>query len=347
MSGFLVLEDGTFFRGRSVGALGVAFGEAVFTTAMTGYQEVVTDPSYSEQLLAFTAPMVGNYGVSPTRSESAQVHARAVLMRRASGADWPRWLAAQDVVALEEIDTRSLVVFLRERGSMRAAAVAGAASVDAVVAEVRAQASMEGRALVAGVSSPEPYRIGRRGVPIAVIDYGCKHSILRRLAAAGARVTVWPHDTDAPTILASKPAGVLLSNGPGDPAALTQEAAVVRELLGRVTILGICLGHQLLSLAAGLATFKLPFGHRGANHPVLDLATNRVLVTSQNHGFAVRGDGPAVTHVSLYDGTVEGLALPDERASSVQFHPEAGPGPHDAWPILEAWVEEVRYAEAA
>jgi carbamoyl-phosphate synthase small subunit len=347
MSGFLVLEDGTVFRGRSVGALGVAFGEAVFTTAMTGYQEVVTDPSYSEQLLAFTAPMVGNYGVSPTRSESAQVHARAVLMRRASGADWPRWLAAQDVVALEEIDTRSLVVFLRERGSMRAAAVAGAASVDAVVAEVRAQASMEGRALVAGVSSPEPYRIGRRGVPIAVIDYGCKHSILRRLAAAGARVTVWPHDTDAPTILASKPAGVLLSNGPGDPAALTQEAAVVRELLGRVTILGICLGHQLLSLAAGLATFKLPFGHRGANHPVLDLATNRVLVTSQNHGFAVRGDGPAVTHVSLYDGTVEGLALPDERASSVQFHPEAGPGPHDAWPILEAWVEEVRYAEAA
>jgi carbamoyl-phosphate synthase small subunit len=347
MSGLLVLEDGTVFRGRSVGALGVAFGEAVFTTAMTGYQEVVTDPSYSEQLLAFTAPMVGNYGVSPTRSESAQVHARAVLMRRASGADWPRWLAAQDVVALEEIDTRSLVLFLRERGSMRAAAVAGAASVDAVVAEVRAQASMEGRALVAGVSTPEPYRIGRRGVPIAVIDYGCKHSILRRLAAAGARVTVWPHDTDAPTILASKPAGVLLSNGPGDPAALTQEAAVVRELLGRVTILGICLGHQLLSLAAGLATFKLPFGHRGANHPVLDLATNRVLVTSQNHGFAVRGDGPAVTHVSLYDGTVEGLALPDERASSVQFHPEAGPGPHDAWPILEAWVEEVRYAEAA
>jgi carbamoyl-phosphate synthase small subunit len=347
MSGFLVLEDGTVFRGRSVGALGTAFGEAVFTTAMTGYQEVVTDPSYSEQLVAFTAPMVGNYGVSPTRSESAHVHARAVLMRRASGADWPRWLSAQGVVALEEIDTRSFVLCLRERGAMRAAAVAGAASVDAVLAEVRAQGSMEGRALVAGVSTPEPYRIGRRGVPVAVIDYGCKHSILRRLAAAGARVTVWPHDTDAPTILASKPAGVLLSNGPGDPAALAQEAAVVRELLGRVTILGICLGHQLLSLAAGLATFKLPFGHRGANHPVLDLATNRVLVTSQNHGFAVRGDGPAVTHVSLYDGTVEGLALPDERASSVQFHPEAGPGPHDAWPLLEAWVEEVRYAEAA
>jgi carbamoyl-phosphate synthase small subunit len=347
MSGFLVLEDGTVFRGRSVGALGVAFGEAVFTTAMTGYQEVVTDPSYSEQLVAFTAPMVGNYGVSPTRSESAHVHARAVFMRRASGADWPRWLSAQGVVALEEIDTRSLVLRLREGGAMRAAAVAGAASADAVLAEVRAQASMEGRALVSEVSTPEPYRIGKKGLPIAVVDYGCKHSILRRLTAAGASVTVWPHDTDAPTILASKPAGVLLSNGPGDPAALPQETAVVRDLLGRVNILGICLGHQLLSLAAGLTTFKLPFGHRGANHPVLDLAANRVLVTSQNHGFAVRGDGPAVTHVSLYDGTVEGLALPDERASSVQFHPEAGPGPHDAWPLLEAWVEEVRYAEAA
>ena len=347
MSGFLVLEDGTVFEGRSVGALGIAFGEAVFTTAMTGYQEVVTDPSYSEQIVAFTAPMLGNYGVSPARSESARVHARAVLMRRAGGSDWPRWLAAQGNVALEDVDTRSLVLHLRARGAMRAATVAGAASVEAVLADVRAQASMEGRALVAGVSTTDPYTVGRSGVPIAVVDYGCKHSILARLSASGAKATVWPHDTDADTILASRPAGVLLSNGPGDPAALSGQAAVVRELIGRVPLLGICLGHQLLSLAAGLETYKLPFGHRGANHPVLDLAANRVLVTSQNHGFAVRGEGPAVTHVSLYDGTVEGLALPDERASSVQFHPEAGPGPHDAWPLIERWVEEVRYAEAA
>ena len=347
MSGFLVLEDGTVFEGRSVGALGIAFGEAVFTTAMTGYQEIVTDPSYAEQLVAFTAPMVGNYGVSPTRSESPRVHARAVLMRRAGGADWTRWLDAQGIVALDEIDTRSLVLHLRSRGAMRAAAVAGAASVDAVLADVRGQASMEGRALVAGVSTPEPYTVGRSGIPIAVLDYGCKHSIVHRLATCGARVTVWPCHTEADTILESKPVGVLLSNGPGDPAALPEQTAVVRELLGRVPLLGICLGHQLLALAAGLATFKLPFGHRGANHPVLDLASNRVLVTSQNHGFAVRGEGPAITHVSLYDGTVEGLALPDERASSVQFHPEAGPGPHDAWPLIEAWVEEVRYAEAA
>jgi carbamoyl-phosphate synthase small subunit len=347
VSGFLVLEDGSLFRGRSVGALGVAYGEAVFTTAMTGYQEVSTDPSYAAQLVAFTAPMVGNYGVSPTRSESQRAHARAVLMRRATGEEWPRWLAAQGVVALEEIDTRSLVLRLRERGAMRAAAVAGQASVAEVLGRVRAQAPMEGLALVEAVSTPKPYRVGRGPVRVAVLDYGCKRSIFSRLNACGAQATVFPHDTDAETILASNPAGVLLSNGPGDPAALPEEVAVVRELLGRVPVLGICLGHQLLALAAGLTTFKLPFGHRGANHPVLELATSRVLVTSQNHGFAVAGDGPAVTHVSLYDGTVEGIALPGERARSVQFHPEAGPGPHDAWPLLEAWVEELRYAEAA
>ncbi|HET9213940.1 MAG TPA: glutamine-hydrolyzing carbamoyl-phosphate synthase small subunit [Gaiellaceae bacterium] len=347
MSGFLVLEDGSVFRGRSIGALGVAHGEAVFTTAMTGYQEIVTDPSYAEQLVAFTAPMVGNYGVSPQRSESARTQARAVLMRRATGEDWPRWLQAQGIVALEEVDTRALVVRLRERGAMRASAVAGAASVEEVLAAVRAQESMAGRALVAGVSTPEPYRVGRGPTPVAVFDYGCKRSIVERLAASGVEATVWPHDTDAGTVLASRPAGVLLSNGPGDPAALPAQVEVVRELLGRVPLLGICLGHQLLALAAGLETFKLPFGHRGANHPVLELATSRVLVTSQNHGFAVRGEGPEVTHVSLYDGTVEGLALPGRRARSLQFHPEAGPGPHDAWPEIEGWVAEIRYAQAA
>ncbi len=347
MSGFLVLEDGSVFRGRSVGALGVAHGEAVFTTAMTGYQEVVTDPSFSEQLVAFTAPMIGNYGVSPQRSESSRSHARAVLMRQATGSDWTRWLQGQGIVALEEIDTRALVIRLRERGAMRAAAVAGAASFEQVLADVRAQAPMAGRALVAGVSTREPYRIGHGDVRVALLDYGCKRSIVDRLAAAGAEVTVWPHQTDADTILASRPNGLLLCNGPGDPAALAGEVDVVRELLGRVPILGICLGHQLLAQAAGFETFKLPFGHRGANHPVLELATGRVLVTSQNHGFAVKGDGAAVTHVSLYDGTVEGLALPDEHARSLQFHPEAGPGPHDAWPEIEAWVEELGYAAAA
>jgi carbamoyl-phosphate synthase small subunit len=347
VSGFLVLEDGALFRGRSVGALGGAYGEVVFTTAMTGYQEIVTDPSYAEQLVCFTAPMVGNYGVSPRRSESTRAHARAVLMRRATGEEWARWLAAQGVVALEEVDSRALVLHVRERGAMRGAAVAGAASVDEVLTTVRAQPAMAGRALVAGVSTPEPYIVGRPGLCVAVLDYGCKRSIFARLNACGVQATVWPHDVDADSILESRPAGVVLSNGPGDPVALPEQVAVVRELLGRVPILGICLGHQLLGLAAGFRTFKLPFGHRGANHPVLELASSRVLVTSQNHGFAVAGDGPAVTHVSLYDGTVEGIALPDEHARSVQFHPEAGPGPHDAWPYLEEWVDELSYAQAA
>jgi carbamoyl-phosphate synthase small subunit len=312
---------------------------------MSGYQEIVTDPSYAEQLVAFTAPMMGNYGVSPRRSESTRAHARAVLMRRATGDEWPRWLTAQGVVALEEIDTRALVLRVRERGAMRAAAVAGRASVEEVLAQVRLQTTMAGRALVAGVSTREPYSFGRGAPEVAVLDYGCKRTILSRLNASGAGARVWPHDTDAGTILGSKPAGVLLSNGPGDPAALPEQVNVVRDLLGRVPILGICLGHQLLALAAGYETFKLPFGHRGANHPVLEIATNRVLVTSQNHGFAVDGTGPEVTHVSLYDGTVEGLAL--EGAASVQFHPEAGPGPHDARPLIERWLEGLAHAAAA
>ena len=345
MRDFLLLEDGTVFAGRSAAAEGIAYGEAVFTTAMSGYQEIVTDPSYAEQLVCFTAPMVGNYGVAEARSESAAVHARGALMRRAGGEEWTRWLVANGVVALEEIDTRSIVLHLRERGAMRAAAVAGEASPKEVLADVCAHESMAGRALVAQVSTREPYRIGGRGPEIAVVDYGAKRSIFSRLGAAGARVTVWPHDADADSILASRPVGVVLSNGPGDPAALPDQVAIVRELLGRVPILGICLGHQLLGLAAGLGTFKLPFGHRGANHPVLEIKTNKVLVTSQNHGFAVEGDAPEVTHVSLYDGTVEGLAF--EGARSLQFHPEAGPGPHDAWPLIESWVQELGLAEAA
>jgi carbamoyl-phosphate synthase small subunit len=291
--------------------------------------------------------MVGNYGVAEERSESSRVHARAVLMRQSGGDEWAKWLAERGIVALEEVDTRSLVLHLRERGAMRAAAVAGEASVEEVLAGVRSRAAMEGRALVAGVSTEKPYRLGRGRRHVAVLDFGIKQSILNRLVAAGVEATIFPHDVDADTVLRARPDGVLLSNGPGDPAVLTDEIAVVRELLGRVPVLGICLGHQLLALAAGHATFKLPFGHRGANHPVLDIGTNRVLVTSQNHGFAVEGDGPEVTHVSLYDGTVEGLSLPGDRARSLQFHPEAGPGPHDAWPLLEGWVEELGLAEAA
>jgi carbamoyl-phosphate synthase small subunit len=347
MTGFLALEDGTVFRGEAVGAEGFAFGEAVFTTAMTGYQEVVTDPSYAEQIVCFTAPMVGNYGVARDRCESRRPQARAVVMREARGPAWTDWLHRRGIVALTGIDTRSLVVHLRDAGAMRAIAVAGDASVEEAVAAVREQPRMAGRALAARVSTPEPYVYSDAGVArIAVVDYGCKRSILDRLAWAGAAVTVYPHDAD-PAELARFD-GVLLSNGPGDPEPLAAEVETVRALLGRVPILGICLGHQLLALATGHETFKLPFGHRGANHPVLEKRTNRVLVTSQNHGFAVaRSDAQEVTHVSLYDGTVEGLDFPDLRATSVQFHPEARPGPHDAWPLLNRWVEGVALAEAA
>jgi carbamoyl-phosphate synthase small subunit len=348
MTGFLVLEDGTVFRGESVGAPGFAFGEAVFTTAMTGYQEIVTDPSYAEQLVAFTAPMVGNYGVARQRAESARPHARGVLMREARGPAWTDWLLERGIPALSGIDTRTLVLTLREAGAMRAAVVAGDASVDETLRAVREQPPMAGRALAQNVSTPGPYDYSERGrARVAVVDYGCKRSILRRLATAGAAVTVFPHDADPEELEGFD--GVVLSNGPGDPEPLADEIETVRSLLGRLPLLGICLGHQLLALASDHETFKLPFGHRGANHPVLDRRTDRVLVTSQNHGFAVKpSTAREARHVSLYDGTVEGLEFPELRARSVQFHPEAGPGPHDAWGLLEDWIEEVSgVAEAA
>jgi carbamoyl-phosphate synthase small subunit len=343
VSGFVALEDGSVFHGESVGADGSAFGEAVFTTAMSGYQETVTDPSFAEQIVCFTAPMVGNYGVASGREESAGAHAKAVLMREARGPAWTDWLREEGIVALTGVDTRSLVLRLRDAGAMRAVATTTLSEAEAL-ADVRGTATMTGAALAASVSTDAPYVYCDAGATrVAVVDYGCKRSILRRLAGAGAHVTVYPHDADADEL--ARHDAVLLSNGPGDPEPLTGEVAVVRELLGRVPVLGICLGHQLLGLAAGHETYKLPFGHRGANHPVVERKTGRVLVTSQNHGFAVAPSEDAeATHVSLYDGTVEGLDFPDLRARSVQFHPEAGPGPHDAWPILERWVEEVRLA---
>jgi carbamoyl-phosphate synthase small subunit len=339
VSGFVALADGTVWRGESIGAGGVACGEAVFTTGMSGYQEAVTDPSFAEQIICFTAPMVGNYGVRDTRSESQRAQARAVLMREARGPDWTDWLREHGVVALTGIDTRSLVLHIREAGAMQACVVTGdATSVEDAVATAAEQPSMEGRALVASVSTPEPYDFTAEGrARVAVVDYGVKRSVLRRLAKAGAQVTVFPHDVDAGTVAGYD--GVLLSPGPGDPAPLTAQAGMVGALVGRTDVLGICLGHQLLAMATGHETFKLPFGHRGTNHPVLERATGRVLVTSQNHGFAVRAsDAKEISHHSLYDETVEGLSFPELRARSAQFHPEAGPGPHDAWIVLDEWV---------
>jgi carbamoyl-phosphate synthase small subunit len=342
--GYLLLEDGTVLHGRSVGADDVAFGEAVFTTGMTGYQETLTDPSYAGQLVCFTAAMVGNYGVADERGESGFAHATGALMRSLGGEEWAEWLRERGLVALDGIDTRSLVLRLRDAGAMRAVAVSDERrlEVDDALEQVHAQPRMEGQALVAQVSTREPYVYAETGSPhVSLVDYGAKRSIARRLAQAGASVTVVPHTTTADELTGYD--GVVLSNGPGDPEPLHAETEILRELLGRVPILGICLGHQLLGLATGHETFKLPFGHRGANHPVLERRTGRVLVTSQNHGFAVRpSEDREATHVSLYDGTVEGFEFAGLRARSVQFHPEAGPGPHDAWPILAEWVEELR-----
>jgi carbamoyl-phosphate synthase small subunit len=262
-------------------------------------------------------------------------------MREARGPGWTDWLHERGIVALSGLDTRSLVLKLREAGAMRAAVVSGEASLEEVQRAIDEQPPMAGRALVHDVSTPEAYVYSDNGrARVAVVDYGCKRSILRRLAGAGAAVTVFPHDVSADELAQFD--GVMLTNGPGDPEPLADEVAVLRELLGRVPVLGICLGHQLLGLATGHETYKLRFGHRGANHPVLERATGKVLVTSQNHGFAVAPtDDKEATHVSLYDGTVEGFDFPELRARSVQFHPEAGPGPHDAWPIISKWIEEL------
>jgi carbamoyl-phosphate synthase small subunit len=329
MKGALILEDGAVFAGESVGADGFAFGEAVFTTSMTGYQEVATDPSFEGQIVCFTAPMVGNYGVDERRSESRRTHATAVVMREARGPEWTDWLHAQGVVALTGVDTRALVRRIRDGGVLRCAV--GDASVEELHARALAKPPIDGRPLDRVVGATEPYVLGE-GPRVVLVDLGSKRSIPRRVAEAGLECVVLPGDADADEILDRNPRAVIIANGPGDPAVLSDQVETIRELLGRVPLFGICLGHQLLGLALGHETFKLPFGHRGANHPVRDVATGRVLVTVQNHGFAVAANGDT-SHVSLNDGTCEGLA--GDGFASVQFHPEAAPGPLDALPFFE------------
>ena len=335
--GNLVLEDGTAFTGTAVGAPGVAAGEACFTTAMAGYEEAATDPSYVAQVLCFAYPLVGNYGIDRARLESDRVQAEAIVMRKARPA-WRDWLREQGVVALEEVDTRALVRRIRDGGAVRCAL--GEAAVAELHARALAEPPIDGRPLPRRVGTARPYSVGA-GPRVALLDLGCKRSIPNRLAAAGLEVVVIPATWDADAILETAPRAVLVGNGPGDPAVFTEPIETVRGLLGRIPLYGICLGHQLVGLALGLETFKLPFGHRGANHPVRDLRSGRVLVTVQNHGFAVApGDGVAVTHVSLNDGTVEGLA--GEDFATVQFHPEAAPGPLDALPFFDRIAETCR-----
>jgi carbamoyl-phosphate synthase small subunit len=334
----LVLEDGTVLPGVSVGAPGAAAGEACFTTAMTGYEEAVTDPSYTAQVVCFAYPLVGTYGVDPARMESERVQCEGVVMHDARPA-FASWLRDKGVVALSGVDTRTLVRRVRDGGAVRCAV--GTGPIEALHARALAEPPIDGRPLDRKVGTTVPYSVGE-GPRVVVVDLGTKRSIPQRLAAAGVEALVVPGGWDADAIVEADPAAVLVSNGPGDPAVLTDQVETIRELLGRVPVFGICLGHQLLGLALGYETFKLPFGHRGANHPVRALGSGRVLVTVQNHGFAVDADDADVSHVSLNDGTCEGLA--GDGFTSVQFHPEAAPGPLDALPFFDQIVDACRSA---
>jgi carbamoyl-phosphate synthase small subunit len=333
----LVLEDGTAFPGLAIGAAGVASGEACFTTSMCGYEESVTDPSYVAQVLCFAYPLIGTYGVQESRMESDRVQCEGVVMRDARP-EFASFLRDRGVVALTGLDTRTLVRRIRDGGVLRCAL--GEASAADLHARALAEPPIDGRPLDRAVGAAASYVVGA-GPRVVVVDLGSKRSIPRRLADAGLEAHVVPGWFGAEAILELAPRAVLIANGPGDPAVLGEQVETIRALLGRVPLFGVCLGHQLLGLALGHSTFKLPFGHRGANHPVRDLETGRVLVTVQNHGFAVAADDD-VSHVSLNDGTCEGLA--GDGFESVQFHPEASPGPLDALPFFDRLARTCRSA---
>jgi carbamoyl-phosphate synthase small subunit len=365
MEAMLALEDGRTFRGRSFGAAAERGGEVVFNTAMTGYQEVLTDPSYRGQIVVMTAPEIGNYGVNDFDVESRRIQPEGFVVRECSeiSSSWrsrrdlPQYLRESDIPAISEIDTRCLTRHLRSGGVLRGILSALDLSAESLVRKARALPRLAEIDLVGRVTStsttqwrgggPVPWAgapLRRRTARhrVVAIDYGMKENILRSLTASGCKVTVMPAKATAEEVLAAAPDGVFLSNGPGDPEVLDYAARMVQGLLGRLPIFGICLGHQIMGLALGGRTFKLKFGHRGVNHPVTNLRTGRVEITSQNHGYAVDPDslGPdiEITHVNLNDGTLEGFRHRTWSAFSVQYHPEASPGPHDALYLFDEFV---------
>jgi carbamoyl-phosphate synthase small subunit len=368
----LALADGTLFHGRAIGAFGHTVGEVVFNTAMTGYQEILTDPSYAGQIVTLTYPHVGNVGVNAEDVESRRIYAAGLVIRDLPdvASSWRRskdlseYLRESGIVAIAGLDTRRLTRILRERGAQNGCIVAAASlsedAVDEAIERARAAPSMAGLDLAKVVSCTASYRwsegswaLGRgyrdAAAPrfrVVAYDYGAKHNILRMLAARGCDLTVVPAQTSAREVLAQKPDGVFLSNGPGDPEPCDYAIAAIREIVESGTpTFGICLGHQLLGLASGAKTIKMKFGHHGANHPVLDRESSHVLITSQNHGFAVDpATLPAnvrVTHISLFDGTLQGIARTDRPAFSFQGHPEASPGPHDVGYLFDRFVKSM------
>ncbi len=366
--GMLALEDGSTFIGRSVGADGEWVGEVVFNTSMTGYQEVITDPSYWGQMVVFTCPHIGNVGINHEDTESPQPWVRAVLARQICEipSNWralqslPDYLREHGIPALDGLDTRRITLTLRERGTMRGAISTTDLDPERLVAAARQAPDMSSLRPVAQVTCPEqgvweaavpdPWLLDsaqRAGVPrphIVVIDCGAKYNILRHLASLGAKVTVVPFCASADTVMAQEPDGVLITNGPGDPEQVPETIETVRGLLGKVPMFGICLGHQIIGLACGGRKYKLPFGHHGGNHPVLDRRTGTVAITAQNHNYAIDAHSLAglpveITHVNLFDGTVEGLRHAEYPVSGVQYHPEASPGPHDSLSLLRQFVQ--------
>jgi carbamoyl-phosphate synthase small subunit len=355
---FVLLEDGSWFPGTVRRPLDPSFGEVVFTTNLTGYQETFTDPSYLGQIVVMTAPMIGNYGINDTDLESQQPQVSGVVVRELSrtASSWRatgslgEWLDRAAVPLIEGVDTRRLTRHIRSRGAMRGVLAEGSEPGAPLTTQLMASPSMEGLDLASKASVREPWTAGERGAGphIVAMDFGMKRNIVRMFAAAGCRVTVVPCDATPDEVRALEPDGLFLSNGPGDPAAVGYAIEAIRELAsGDLPTFGICLGHQLLGLAFGGTTVKLPYGHRGGNHPVKELGSGRVLITSQNHGFAVLGSEEGVpgapdlevTHLNLNDGTVEGLRHKGLPVFAVQYHPEASPGPHDAYPHFREFLD--------